>query len=189
MPRSRSRKKSRKEDQPSEDSIEYRTVQSHRGAPAKPAPNVRSKSRAVVFYSKKPRAQSPASLPQRTPYMEQEYRRYFDEKLTFHDSQRQMASIRESAPRGRSVYFQKVEARSALVDHFNQRNEFRQTSPRSETTSTKQYRNQNQESDARVKAPFPEKASIVPPTAITWLEKHKLGMHCGKQWKKLILEG
>lgn len=188
MPRSRNRMKTkgRKENQTS-DSDDY-NVHSHRVAPTKPVKNTKSKSRAVVFYSKKPREGSPVSLSRRTPYMEQEYRRYFDEKLTFHDDQYTRSSSREPAPQRRPVYYQKVEARTALVDHFNQRN-CMQAYPRIESKSVKQYRNLNQESHTRVKSNIPERVSIVPPKAITWLEKHKLGVHCGKQWKKLILDG
>lgn len=177
------------------DSVDYRTVQRHKDvSKSKPKPNT-SRSRGIVFYSKpsQPRNQSPKSLSQRSPYMEQEYRRCFDEKLTFHDNHHRKSSTREPPPPIRPVYYQKVETRSALVDHYTPRTEVRQNSRGINAKSKKRYTSRNhsnqEENSPSVQCNTPKRVSIVPPEAISWLEKHKLGIHCGKQWKKLILDG
>lgn len=109
----------------------------------------------------------------KSPYMEQEYRRYWNERLMFHDNKLRHSSERysEETPPPRSDYYRTYEARSAVVEpkipHI----------PKPEPRRRRLIRE-----DDKTEPKLPTKG-------LAWLKKHKMGIHCGEQWKKLILEG
>lgn len=135
-----SRRRRRRIDNESEkesgsDSDDYETVYSHKAVDASPkskkAEVVRSRPHSKVFYSKQPqkrrsRTNSPEKNTSFSPYMEQEYRRYWDEKLMFHENQHQRYSTgtpRQTADRShgnRHVYYQNYETRPVLAEPARQ---------------------------------------------------------------------
>ncbi|KAJ8725352.1 hypothetical protein PYW08_003535 [Mythimna loreyi] len=167
--------KSESEDETTSDSDDYQTVYSQ-----KIEKNSRQRSRPS--YLPKRRTHSKISYKQayqrdrspekkRSPYMEQENRRYWDEKLMFQNkrprySEGQYSS--QSTPQ-RPAYYQSYETRPVLVETNTQ-------SSRAEPKINKENENLNK--------------SILKPASkgMAWLKKHKMGVHCGEQWKKFILE-
>lgn len=143
-------------------------------------PKIRAHSK--ISYSRHMRDRN-QERSRRSPYMEQEYRRHWNERLMFHENQHRYSSegpySKES--RRKPVYYQSYEARSALVrprpvnliPHAPQTNINRIVKP---------IRPKPDVNECEPKVKTPNKG-------LAWLKKHKLGIHCGPQWKKFILEG
>ncbi|PZC79401.1 hypothetical protein B5X24_HaOG216396 [Helicoverpa armigera] len=163
----RGEKTESEEELTSSDSDDYQTVYSqriektvrNRGRPQNiPKRKTHSKISYKQMYQ---RERSPDK--KRAPYMEQEYRRYWDEHLMFHDNRQKFSSDRlysdQTTPH-KSAYYQTYEARRSLA----------------QSPGTMNNSNENK-LDAKSAA-----------KGLAWLKKHKMGVHCGDQWKKLILE-
>lgn len=117
-----------------------------------------------------------------SPYMEQEYRRQWDENLIFKENRgRRYSSERPYSYQQTPVYWQNYEARSALVDHGRA---YSQTYNPNETGSR---RVEKQTSPVNLVGKIAESKNAK--SKISWLKKHKLGIaNCGEQWKKFVLE-
>uniref|UniRef100_A0A2A4J3L4 Uncharacterized protein n=1 Tax=Heliothis virescens TaxID=7102 RepID=A0A2A4J3L4_HELVI len=164
--------KTESEEETTSDSDDYQTVYSQRIEKT-----VRNRGRSQNIPKRKThskisykqtyqRERSPEK--KRSPYMEQEYRRYWDEHLMFHDNRQKISSDRlhsdHTTPQ-KSAYYQTYETRRALAQH------------KSHSPRALNYSNENKlEASSAAKG-------------LAWLKKHKMGIHCGEQWKKLLLEG
>lgn len=156
------------------DSDDYQTVYSQ-----KIEKNQRHRSRA--HYLPKRKTHSKISYKQayqrdrspekkRSPYMEQEYRRYWDEKLMF-QNKRPRYSERysgQSTPH-KSAYYHSYEARPVLVG------------PQTHVAKNEPKITKENDTVNRSKLKTTSKG-------MAWLKKHKLGIQCGEQWKKFVLE-
>ncbi|XP_032513463.2 uncharacterized protein LOC116767315 [Danaus plexippus] len=109
----------------------------------------------------------------RAPYLEQEYRRQWNEGLMFYEPHERYpaaepySKLSASHPRPSPVFWRDYEARTALVEHTQNVNGKIEQGTSSPTC-------QGREDDKTSK--------------LDWIKRHKLGLRCGEQWKKLILE-
>ncbi|KAG6461033.1 uncharacterized protein LOC115450668 [Manduca sexta] len=177
----------------------------------------RSRAHSKLHSRRSRQAQRSPERPKRTPYMEQEYRRLWNEKLMFQNTRPRYSSekpvTRETTPRSRQrpVYYRNYEARSVLVDP-------RSYQPRYDVINRKpclaevnnqikphNYLNLGNVGEGRIplrhsingtRGNAVMKDAMIVQKAIntkamtkglTWLKKHKPG--CGEQWKKFIIEG
>ncbi|KAJ8723013.1 hypothetical protein PYW07_004193 [Mythimna separata] len=167
--------KSESEEEVSSDSDDYQTVYSQKiekNSRQRSRPHNLPKRRTHSKISYKQAYQRDRSPEKkRSPYMEQENRRHWEEKLMFQTrrprySERQYSS--HSTPH--RPYYQSYEARPVLVE------------PGTHVAKTEPKINRGNETINK---------SILKPAAskgMAWLKKHKMGIHCGEQWKKFILE-
>ncbi|XP_072943582.1 uncharacterized protein [Epargyreus clarus] len=161
------------------DSDEYQTIYSEQINKTR-RPNKRHRYKPRSYTTYKP-AQGP-KRNRRSPYMEQEYRRQWDENLIFKENRgRRYSSERPFSVQQNPVYWQNYEARSALVDH-------------GQPHYTQTYYNPTQAGSRRVEQQTSPvnlvgKKLANAKSKISWLKKRKLGMaNCGTQWKKFVLE-
>lgn len=100
------------------------------------------------------------------PYLEQEYRRQWNENLAFHNN----LPNEDQFPRNNrnTPFWTSYEARNVTVD-----NKSKYMNPLPQTLPTN--------------AKIPE-TTEKPKEKLNWLKKHKLGLKCGEQWKNFILE-
>lgn len=164
------------EEETTSDSDDYQTIYSqkveknltHRSRPHNlPKRKTHSKISYKQVYQ---RERSPEK--KRSPYMEQEYRRYWDEKLMFKNNNPRHSSERnysEQSSSQKPPYYRTYEARSVLVE------------PTAVVPTTEPR------TDRRTSQSQPGRRAAS--KGVAWLKKHKMGIHCGPQWKKLILEG
>lgn len=170
----------------SSDSDDYQTIYSQKLETApKTVPRMHNlpkrRTHSKISYKQAyPRERSPDKLIRRSPYLEQEYRRHWNEKLMFHDAKHRHSSEHPysiESPSRKGPYYQSYEARTVCVD------------PR------RQLMHRTQPVNARRVLTQKPKTMAAPPEprltakGLAWLKKHKMGIHCGEQWKKLILEG
>ncbi|CAH0702080.1 unnamed protein product [Spodoptera exigua] len=165
---------SESEEECTSDSDDYQTVYSQ-----KIEKSVKNRSR--LQYLPKRKTHSKISYKQafykdrspekrRSPYMEQEYRRYWDERLMFQDARVLRSSERLYSDLSNvHAHHQTYEARSALME------------PKSVSPKTERRTNRAAISDNKLKGT---------PKATAWLRTRKTGIHCGcgEQWKKMVLE-
>ncbi|XP_028158307.1 uncharacterized protein LOC114351334 isoform X2 [Ostrinia furnacalis] len=145
----------------------------------------RLKAHSKISYSRHMRDRNQER--KRPPYMEQEYRRHWNEKLMFHENRHRYSSdspYSKDTPRHtrNPAYWQNYEARSALVNN-TQMITPRAPEPNVRTPITREdiLRSVN---DASINIPKANAAT----KGLAWLKRHKLGIRCGDQWKKFILE-
>ncbi|CAG9783464.1 unnamed protein product [Diatraea saccharalis] len=120
----------------------------------------------------------------RSPYLEQEYRRQWDEKLMFHENQHRRSSedprSNESDPRKiNPKYWRDYQAMSARVN----RNRLVDAA----VTPSVPFHTMNRGLTLRIPRRSSGPKVKTTPKTIAWLKKHKPA--CCGQWKKLILEG
>lgn len=189
----------------SSDSEDYQTIYSHKvGKNTRSKPNrMQSTSRSKAY----PRKQQNREISEgyrRAPYMEQEYRRHWNEKLMFKDQEQRYSSLQPYSSerrRRRPVYNPNYEARSVFIEpRFNIPKVYRR-SPVAENIG----HNVSLSHDARRERPGYQQGGTSniagietvqtkePPGKIgkrlAWLKKQKMGVHCGQEWKNLILQG
>ncbi|XP_059061245.1 uncharacterized protein LOC131854130 [Achroia grisella] len=159
------------------ESDEYETIYSQKIDRTTPVSSqVRKKApHSKISYSRQMRDRNQERF-RRLPYMEQEYRRQWNERLMFQEQQRQFSSDRMYSKetnryKEQPMYCRNYEARSALVDQ--------NISPYQQREANERYTKtlQNERNAKRVKT-----------KGLTWLTKRKLGLQCGEQWKKLIID-
>ncbi|CAH0604460.1 unnamed protein product [Chrysodeixis includens] len=172
--------KTEKEVDTSSDSADYQTVYSQ-----KIERTLNHKHRAHVAALPKRKTHSKISYKhayqrdrspekRKPPYMEQEYRRHWNERLMFQDNRARHSSEQaySTSTTQKTPYYQVVEARNASLEPkktFIPKANFRKG------------RGNREESAVTAESKFPGKG-------LAWLKKQKMGIHCGDQWKKLILE-
>ncbi|KAJ0180234.1 hypothetical protein K1T71_003638 [Dendrolimus kikuchii] len=184
----------------SSDSEDYQTIYSHKVEKvSQPRTNRNSKrAHSKIVYARNHNREKHSDRYNRTPYMEQEYRRHWNEKLMFNERARRYSSEQpfSAEPRTRPVYYQNYEARSVMVDpklcasgrlrqiptnnmHYRaSSNHGNLDWPRCQIE-----RNLSKDTAARKS---PDKVTA---KGLAWFKKHKMGLHCGEQWKKFLLEG
>ncbi|XP_035437155.2 uncharacterized protein LOC118267329 isoform X1 [Spodoptera frugiperda] len=155
------------------DSDDYQTVYSQKieksvKNPSRPHNMPKRKTHSKISYKQiYQRDRSPEK--KRSPYMEQEYRRYWDERLMFQDNRARRSSERmySDLTKAHHAHYHTYEARSALIE------------PKSMNPKHEQKSNRVVNSDNKLKA-----AS----KGMPWLRKNKTGIHCGcgEQWKMLL---
>ncbi|XP_075992889.1 uncharacterized protein LOC142987835 [Anticarsia gemmatalis] len=157
----------------SSDSDDYQTIYSQKieKAPktrAQTLPKRRTHSK-VSYKQTYQRDRSPEKtrLP---PYMEQEYRRQWNEKFMFQERYNDTSANYRSDQR-RPPYYQTYEARPTIVD----------------TKTTDNSKNpRGFASQENIKAAKP--GSKLPAKGLAWFKKRKIACNCGEQWKKFLLE-
>ncbi|XP_050344958.1 uncharacterized protein LOC126769960 [Nymphalis io] len=163
------KKKSMPAEKEASDSDDYETIYSEKSA--KVSPKVYKKVKTVVPYDR--------ARTKRSPYMEQEYRRHWNEGIAFREQRENICSserpnLTNSNPiRTRPLYWTDIEARSAFVDH-NMPYQCRINDATSHVEEGMSPQNVVQKGGNKER--------------LGWLKKHKLGINCGEQWKKFILE-
>lgn len=156
------------------DSDDYQTVYSQK---IEKHPRIRNrihnlpkrKIHSKISYNKSyQRDKSPDK--KRSPYMEQEYRRYWDESLMFQNDRPRHSSERQSSVTPhKPAYYRSYEARTAFVQPGTNN---RKTEPSIRRENAKE-----------------RKFNVRPASkGMAWLKKQKMGIRCGEQWKKFILE-
>ncbi|XP_046965264.1 uncharacterized protein LOC124533792 [Vanessa cardui] len=150
------------------DSDDYETVYSEKSA------NVPPKRYRKV----KTTAQYDRARTKQSPYLEQEYRRQWNEGLAFREQRESICSserpnvTHSNQIPTRPLYWTDFEARNASV-YQKTPNQFRiNDSVRQNEIGIQQNEVKNGKYKER----------------LGWLKKHKLGIKCGEQWKKFILE-
>ncbi|RVE43321.1 hypothetical protein evm_012025 [Chilo suppressalis] len=179
------------EDEESEgESDDYQTIYSQKEVDrvqkhhvAYPARNlVKGKSHSKISFSKHQRNQE---RQWRSPYMEQEYRRHWNEKFMSHENQHRHSSesppsVQNDRRRPNPIYSRDYQAMSAQVGHSRNRSvdaSINQSAPMYIQTKNR-----------GVTLRIPRKTGPKTPIkGLTWLKKHKPA--CGEQWKKIVLEG
>lgn len=161
------------EEESTSDSDDYQTVYSQKieksvKNPSRPHNMPKRKTHSKISYKQiYQRDRSPEK--KRSPYMEQEYRRYWDERLMFQDNRARRSSERmySDLTKAHHAHYHTYEARSALIE------------PKSMNPKHEQKSNRVVNSDNKLKA-----AS----KGMPWLRKNKTGIHCGcgEQWKMLL---
>lgn len=159
------------------DSDEYQTIYSEQINKTR-QPTKRHRYKPRNYTTHRP-VQSTRRI-RKSPYMEQEYRRQWDENLIFKENRgRRYSSERPFSSQQNPVYWQSYEARSALVDQGQPYNQ--------SYYSPVQSGSRNVERQTSPVLLVGKKASGK--SKISWLKKHKLGIaNCGEQWKKFVLE-
>lgn len=192
--RKKREKKESKPDTPtteesSTDSDDYQTVYSQKiEVPQKYRPKAynlsKRKTHSKISYKHVyQRDKSPEKFIRRSPYMEQEYRKLWNEKLMFHDSKypkhlsEHPYAQRYPGEFARKVnpYYQTYEARAAMLEpRILPKND----GMYAKRVPPKQIKNQGNKIE-------PKMAS----KAVPWLKKHKLGnIRCGEHFRQLINE-
>ncbi|XP_004921569.2 uncharacterized protein LOC101735536 [Bombyx mori] len=233
----------------SSDSDDYQTVYSHKDE--KP----RRTQRRVIQISKQPHSKIvrpkrsrnfAENKNKRKPYMEQEYRRRWNEKIMFenekirHSSEQPFWWETTKRPKYEPIYRQNVEARSVFVEpvisprHFGAPHRFTTYTtpnainckpfrpyaadyfniPTRQHTQQHPFRSITRFNDGIVRTPyvstnnrdltkpnFDQSEKIKPGVGLkkyyeerkpskglSWLKKYNMGIRCGDQWKKFILE-
>jgi hypothetical protein len=159
------------ENESDDESDDYQTI--YRKEPTKDT-RYPTTTRTVTRSKTQPQNRN-QDMHERLPYMEQEYRRYWNEKLAFHEKQRRHSKATRSRDTRRTpdpVYWQNYEARSALIGQNR------------DGSRTPRY-------SSRKFIPPPSRRTSGPKLnvatkGLSWLKKHK--PQCGEQWKKFILE-
>lgn len=146
------------------ESDDYETVYSEKVN--KPPVHVKFRPKNVIQFSKPPMNANFART-KRTPYMEQEYRRQWNEHLMFNGDRNARRPIYKPRTAEHPAFWQEYETRSAF------------TKPQYSIASEKVDR----ETESTVQT---DKTNLK--DKLAWLKKHKMGIKCGEQWKKFILE-
>ncbi|XP_022836383.1 uncharacterized protein LOC111363760 isoform X2 [Spodoptera litura] len=168
--------RSESEEESTSDSDDYQTVYSQKieksvKNPYRPHNLPKRKTHSKISYKQLyQRDRSPEK--KRSPYMEQEYRRYWDERLMFQNNRARRSSERmySDLTNGYHARYQTYEARSALME------------PKTMSPKTGRQTNRVVNSENKLKGSSKGKP---------WLRIHKPGIHCGcgEAWKKKLLEG
>lgn len=151
-----SQKRFDKEDAES-DSDDYETIYSKQST-TPPPPKLRKIPRKYAKNNNLP------EVRRKKPYLEQEYRRQWNENLTFHDQTHFSNDNQYARNYKNTPYWTNYEARNVIVETPNY------MSPRPSSNE---------------KSP---KINVKRKDKLKWLKNHKLGLKCGEQWKNFILE-
>lgn len=167
------KKKQTRDEEEASDSDDYETIYSEKSA--KISPRHHETKEYIKYRNFDPNYRNRS---ERSPYLEQEYRRQWNERLAFREQESKCTSERpvsrhSSINHARPVYWNNYEARSAIVNH-KLPNQLKAVDP---PKRIKQDTLQKNESVKKINK-----------GGLGWLKKHKLGINCGEQWKKLIFE-
>ncbi|XP_045785546.1 uncharacterized protein LOC123881044 [Maniola jurtina] len=164
------------------DSDDYETIYSGRTAVLQPKNHRRSYQHQT--YTKGRFEEQNALRPihgkgRRSPYLEQEYRRQWNERLMFNKQERKYSSERRiSKPspleNSQPVYWTNYDARSVLVD--NKRSPLKYVNSKAKTNELK--RDSLEKLNGGTTRMKENRG---------WFKKHKV-VNCGEQWKKFVLE-
>ncbi|CAH2086935.1 unnamed protein product [Euphydryas editha] len=168
------KKKQTRDEKDASDSDDYETIYSEKSVKVSP----RSYNEAKYYTKSRKYDLNDKNRAIRSPYLEQEYRRHWNERLTFREQESKCTSERpvsrhSSINRAKPVYWNNYEARSAIVNH-ELPNHLTVMNP------PKRVKQNNLQKNESVKK-FNHRG-------LGWLKKHKFGINCGEQWKKFILE-
>ncbi|KAL4706303.1 hypothetical protein ACJJTC_004912 [Scirpophaga incertulas] len=105
-----------------------------------------------------------------SPYLKQEYRRYWNAKLM----SEKYKQYEPSEAYSRTPYWQNYETRSALVSRSSNK-----TGISSIPLETRKHLTSRVYDKPKLK---------IKPKGISWVRRYKPGLKCGKQWRRLILE-
>ncbi|XP_026501651.2 uncharacterized protein LOC113404811 [Vanessa tameamea] len=152
------------------DSDDYETVYSEKSANV--STNRYKKVKTLAPYDR--------ARTKRSPYLEQEYRRQWNEGLAFRKQRESICSSERPnvhIPHSnqiptRPLYWTDFEARNASVYHKTPTQYRVNDATRQNEIGIQQNVVKNGKNKER----------------LGWLKKHKLGVNCGEQWKKFILE-